>query len=85
MHAYAACMNHECRMAHHALDLHHAGGDHPVGGDEAAGHHLPHGDRHHGAPRRHPGHPDGASQRLLLLVRTPHLRALPHPLHPLPG
>ncbi|AQK67365.1 barley mlo defense gene homolog6 [Zea mays] len=48
------------------------------------GHHLPHGDRHHGAPRRHPGHPDGASQRLLLLVRTPHLRALPHPLHPLP-
>ena len=58
--------------------------DHPVGGHEAAGDHLPHGDRHHGAARGDPGDPAGAGQRQLLLVQPPHLRPLPHPLHALP-
>jgi len=40
-------------------------------GTKLSGHHLP--------------HPARASQRLLLLVLETNLRALPHPLHTLPG
>ena len=40
-------------------------------GTKLSGYHLP--------------HPARASRRLLLLVRKTNLRALPHPLHPLPG